>query len=48
MNITKIINDFFAISNFENIYNESSLQFELGYYLREKLSHEYKIQFHQT
>lgn len=50
MNINKLIDDFIKLVKNEEIelYNEFSMQHELGIYLREKLEKKYKVQFERN
>lgn len=50
MNVCQLIKDFlfFADSNNIEIYNEFSLQHELGVFLRTRLKNDYKIQFERN
>ncbi len=45
--IEELINQFLISNNFKSIYNEISLQFELGYFLKEKLKN-YKVEFERN
>ena len=51
MELEKLIINFLNMQKnimFENIYNEFSLQHELGIFLREKLSNIYKVEFERN
>ena len=51
MELEKLIIDFLYLQkneNFENIYNEFSLQHELGIFLRKRLSNLYKVEFERN
>ena len=51
MELEKLIIDFLYLQkneNFENIYNEFSLQHELGIFLRKRLSNIYKVEFERN
>lgn len=51
MNVERLVVEFLDMSKamkFENIYNEFSLQHELGIFLRERITKEYKVEFERN